>query len=81
MLTRHAPNFEGLFPDDIFATYQDDQDFLDKVAYYLAHDQERETIAKNGQRFVLEHYNYRTIVRQFGQDLPEELTRRGLSGT
>ena len=80
MLTRHAPNFKGLFPDDIFATYHDDQDFLGKVAYYLAHDQEREAIAQNGQRFVLEHYNYRTIVRQFGQDLREELSRRELPG-
>ena len=78
MLTRNAPNFEGLFPPNIFATYENDQDFLDKIAYYLEHEREREEIAKNGQQFVLEHYNYRTIVEQFGRDLTEELTHKSL---
>ena len=81
MLTRQAPNFKGLFPDNIFATYQNEQDFLDKVSYFLQHDDEREEIAKNGQQFVLKHYNYQTIVRQFGHDVKEALAQRGLSRT
>ena len=81
MLTRNAPNFEGLFPPNIFATYEDDQDFLAKVAYYLEHDQERREIAAHGQQFVLQNYDYRTIVAQFGRDLSEGLAQRQLSRT
>lgn len=36
--------------------YQDDHDLLDKIAYYLAHDDEREHIARAGrQRTVQQH--------------------------
>ena len=76
MLTREAPNFDGLFPSDIFATYQDEKDFLDKVAYYLKHEKEREEIAKNGQAFIKEHYDYSTIVKNFSQDMNQALAEK-----
>ena len=76
MLTREAPNFDGLFPADIFATYQDEKDFLDKVAYYLKHEKEREEIAKNGQAFIKEHYDYSTIVKNFSQDMNQALAEK-----
>jgi glycosyltransferase involved in cell wall biosynthesis len=73
MLTREAPNFEGNFPKGIFATFKDEEDLLAKVEYYLAHEDEREAIATKGQAFVLENYNYKDIVGQFGEDLKAEL--------
>ena len=76
MLTREAPNFDGLFPADIFATYQDEKDFLDKVAYYLKHEKEREEMAKNGQAFIKEHYDYSTIVKNFSQDMDQALAEK-----
>lgn len=40
------------------------QDLLEKCAYYLAHDDEREAIAKAGQKKVLESYDYQTVFRR-----------------
>ena len=79
MLTRQAPNFKGLFPNGIFATYTDQKDLLDKVAYYLKHDQEREEIARCAQKFVTQRYDYQDITQRFGQDLKEGLAQKGLT--
>ncbi|WP_376792588.1 glycosyltransferase [Thermoflexus sp.] len=38
--------------------YQDDVDLLDKIAYYLAHDEEREAIARAGQQRTLREHTY-----------------------
>ena len=52
----------GLF--DLFkdgkhlVTYENERDLKDKVSYYLRHDAEREEIAKNGQKEVLENHTY-----------------------
>ena len=71
MLTRKAPNFDGLFPKNIFATYEDEKDFLDKADYFLKHEKEREEIAENAQKFIVENYDYSNIVRDFSNDLKE----------
>ena len=76
MLTREAPNFDGLFPPDVFATYRDEKELLDKIAYYLKHEKEREEIAKNAQEFVAKHYDYREIVQNFSQDLKQALAEK-----
>ncbi len=39
-------------------TYMDDADLLDKIAYYLAHGEEREAIARAGQRRTLAEHTY-----------------------
>lgn len=38
--------------------YRDDDDLLEKVAYYLAHEEEREAIARAGQRRTLTEHTY-----------------------
>ncbi len=76
LLTRHAPNFDGLFPEGIFVTYTDLQDCLDKIKYYLTHDAEREEIAKAGQRFVREKYDYSRIALEMAEDLTVALAAR-----
>ncbi len=45
-------------------TYQDDGDLLDKVAYYLAHQDEREKIAAAGQRRTANEHTYSHRVDQ-----------------
>lgn len=81
MLTREAPNFEKDFPEGFFATFKDDDDFLEKVDYYLNHEKEREQIARKGQQFVLENYDYSTIVAEFEKDLKQGLKEKGLLDT
>ena len=76
LLTRTAPNFAKDFPDDIFATYADEEDCLRQIDYYLAHPEERATIAERGQQFILEKYNYERIVAEFSADLLSHLPVR-----
>jgi len=38
--------------------YQDDMDLLEKIAYYLAHEEEREAIARAGQARTLREHTY-----------------------
>ena len=76
MLTRHAPNFKGTFPEGIFATYENLEDLKHKIAYYLKNEDEREAIAKKGQRFVLENYDYERIGERFGKDLKKSITMK-----
>ena len=38
--------------------YRDDEDLLAKIAYYLAHDEEREAIARAGQQRTLREHTY-----------------------
>ena len=50
--------------DELFAigreivTYSDDNDLLDKVAYYLAHEEERKAIAQAGHERTLQEHTY-----------------------
>lgn len=48
---------EYFIPDVDFVFYEDIQDLKNKVVYYLTHDEEREAIARNSQRKVLEEHN------------------------
>ena len=40
------------------ATFRDKQEMLDKVRYYLRHEKERETIADNAYKFVLDNHTW-----------------------
>ncbi len=44
--------------------YQDDHDLLEKIAYYLAHDDERERIAHAGQQRTRQQHLYTHRVQQ-----------------
>ncbi|MGB5944424.1 MAG: glycosyltransferase [Leeuwenhoekiella sp.] len=73
LLTREAPNFERQFPNDIFATYRDEQNLYEKIDYYLENPEERAAIAQRGQDFIIEKYDYTGIVAQFEKDLVKAL--------
>lgn len=42
--------------------YEDDKDLIDKTGYYLAHEEERKTIAANGHDKVTRSFNYISVV-------------------
>ena len=64
MLTRSAPNLADRYPPGCMATFDDADDCVEKIRYYLAHEDERNAIAARGQQFVLEHHTYDHIGRQ-----------------
>lgn len=39
-------------------TFENEHDLIEKIRYYLDHDQEREEIARNGRRLFEEEYNF-----------------------
>lgn len=48
------------FEDGVnIATFQNKQEMLDKVRYYLRHEKERETIADNAYKFVLDKHTWK----------------------
>ena len=57
MLTAHADDLESYFkPGEEAVFYENNDDYIDKIRYYLEHDSEREKIAKAGyDRTVREH--------------------------
>ena len=47
-----------------FAAYKNEEDLIEKAAYYLEHDDERREIAANGRRKVLENFTYEIQFRK-----------------
>jgi spore maturation protein CgeB len=44
--------------------YGSPDDLVEKLRYYLAHDEERRRIARNGYRRVLKEYRFQAIMRR-----------------
>lgn len=68
--------FGGLLP-----SFNDEQEFKQKLAYYLENSQERKQLVSRLQQFVLEHHTYdaraeklREILLAFNRDVIEEKT-------
>lgn len=76
MLTRKAKNFKDQFPDDIFATFENAEDCLDKIIHYIQREEERQAIGENARKYIVEHYNYADIVQEFDKDLRKHLNKK-----
>ncbi len=62
LLSNYQPELAELFEDGKeFVMYYSRQDLMDKAAYYLEHDEERELIARNGQKKIIEQYDYSLV--------------------
>lgn len=66
--------FQGLLP-----FFENEQDFKEKLTYYLQHDEEREQLVLQLQKFVLEHHTYdvraqkiKELLLEFNKDSVEE---------
>lgn len=62
-------NFQADFLDDFvpgedFDYYESQDDLLAKIGYYLAHDKERQAIARNGHDKIAASHTYRHRVRE-----------------
>ena len=60
LLTNYQSDFLNFFtPGEDFDYFESKDDMLGKIAYYLAHDDERKQIAENGFRKVSQCHTYR----------------------
>jgi len=59
LLTAHADDLENYFkPGEEIVFYENDNDYIDKIKYYLEHDTEREKIAKAGYNRTIREHSY-----------------------
>ena len=78
LLTDEKQNLGELFePGREVVTYGGVDDLVDKIAYYLEHEQERAAIAAAGQRRTLAEHTYRNRMEELSAILGEELSKRG----
>lgn len=65
LLTNYQNEILEYFEDGVdLVVYQDFNDLYDKIDYYLAHEEERQQIAQNGQKKVETLFHYRNQVGQ-----------------
>ena len=70
LLSNFQNGFLDLFiPGEDFVYYQNKTDLVDKVGYYLKHEEERKAIARNGHDKVAARHTYRHRVKEmFGRE-------------
>ena len=65
LLSNFQSGFLDMFvPGEDFVFYESKEDLLQKIGYYLAHEQERQAIAGNGYKKVARAHTYRHRVRE-----------------
>jgi spore maturation protein CgeB len=73
----------GAYLEDFFAVgeeivgYRDADDLIDKIRYYLEHDDERRRIALNGFRRVVRDHRFALRMRQAGELIERGMSRAG----
>ncbi len=68
VLTNRQPEIDEYFAEDReYVCYDSERECLDKIAYYLCHEDERVRIAAAGQQAVRERFGYRQgLMKLFG---------------
>lgn len=65
LLSNFQADFLDLFvPGEDFVYYENKEDLLQKIAYYLVHEDERKAIAQNGYKKIAEKHTYTHRVRE-----------------
>ena len=65
-----------MYQTDFICTYKNIDDCFESIKYYLAHDEEREEIAKTGQKYVLDNYNYKDLMGKLSEEIKDAYTRK-----
>jgi spore maturation protein CgeB len=72
LLTNYQPEIAEYFENGReLVIYEDYVDLVQKVQYYLAHDDERKEIARNGQKAVRERFNFDDKIKVMFKDYLE----------
>ena len=65
LLSNYQADFDDCYTAfEDYAYYEDLDDMMDKIDYYLTHEKERKEIAENGYRKTLENYTYEHRIKQ-----------------
>ena len=65
LISNYQPELLDYFvPGEDFVCYESKRDLLEKVEYYLSHDEERKAIARNGHEKVAARHTYRHRIRE-----------------
>jgi spore maturation protein CgeB len=65
LLESSNPQTAALFQDGVdYVSFSDKEDMINKINYYLAHDEERKMIAKSGREKLLRYYNSKLFVKK-----------------
>jgi hypothetical protein len=76
LVTEAAPNLHDLFePDREVVAYEGEQDLIEKLRYYLDHEEERRRIAAAGQARTLGEHTYGQRIPELAVLLQDRLTR------
>lgn len=66
VLTNYQEDMLELFEPDVdFVYYEDQEDLISKIDYYLSHDEEREDIARNGYEKVKARHSFYDRLKVF----------------
>ncbi len=76
LLTREAGNLRKNFPGNVFVTFSDEKDCLEKINYFLKNEKEREEIASAGQKFILENYSFEKLMINLDQILKNSYRKK-----
>jgi spore maturation protein CgeB len=68
VLTDYLPEIEKAYGDSI-ATYKSEQEFKEKLEYYLSHDSERQNMAKRAREITLKYFTNDVAAKRFDEVL------------
>ncbi|WP_318708955.1 CgeB family protein [Candidatus Acetatifactor stercoripullorum] len=73
MLSNYQEELEEMFvPGEEIVLYHNEEELMEYVAYYLAHDEERERIAQKGREKVLQKYDFKGALAKVFQYVNQE---------
>lgn len=67
LLTRNSSMFDDW--EGAIATYEDMDDCIQKIGFYLSDEDERKLVAHRGHDYVLRHFNYKDIMKKLSDEL------------
>ena len=74
LLTRNSSMFDDW--DGAIATFENEDDCFQKIQFYIDNDMERRALAQKGQDYVLEHFNYKEIMKKLSDELVLEYNKK-----
>jgi len=77
LLTEYAPGIEDYFElDKEIVCFQNSEEMIDKIYYYLNHDTERLTIAEAGWNRAIREYSSYSMIKKVFQEIEEDLAKK-----